>query len=201
MAHAGITSDSQSSADQMGVDCEVKSRRAIFLDRDGVLNAAIVRKGVPHPPLDADETQIIEGVRGAISQLERSGYVCVVVTNQPDIARGKTSLQTVNSINQKVADETGIVHFYVCPHDTKDACVCRKPLPGLLLQAAEELNLDLASSFMVGDRWRDVEAGRMAGVRTFFIDYGYDEQAAVGYDWKVYSLAEASAVILELTER
>lgn len=171
-------------------------RPAVFLDRDGVVNAARVDEGRPFPPQGVDQLIILDGVLSSVRDLTKTGYVCVVVTNQPDIARGTASSQAVDAINTKIAELTHLKHFYVCPHDESDACDCRKPLPGLLLQAASQLQLDLTQSFMVGDRWRDVEAGKNAGVRTFFIDYGYLERQPIGYDWRVHSLREAADIVL-----
>lgn len=171
-------------------------RPAVFLDRDGVINAARVDEGRPFPPQGVDQLKILDGVVASIQDLTKAGYVCVVVTNQPDIARGTASWRGVDAINKRIADLTQLKHFYVCPHDEADACDCRKPLPGLLLQAASQLQLDLVRSFMVGDRWRDVEAGKNAGVRTFFIDYGYLERQPIGYDWRVHSLRDATDIVL-----
>lgn len=171
-------------------------RPAVFLDRDGVINATRVVEGRPFPPGSVDQLIILDGVVSSITDLTRAGYVCVVVTNQPDIARGTASFHDVDAINTKITELTQLQHFYVCPHDESDACDCRKPLPGLLLQAALKLQLDLTQSFMVGDRWRDVEAGKNAGVRTFFIDYGYFEQQPIGYDWLVHSLRDATDIVL-----
>jgi len=171
-------------------------RPAVFLDRDGVINAVRLADGKPYPPQSVEAVVVLDGVTQAIRLLDEAGYVCVVVTNQPDLARGSARNADVEAIHVRIADLTGLQHFYTCPHDDSDRCDCRKPLPGLLLRAARELDLDLDSSFMVGDRWRDVEAGKSAGVRCFYIDYGYSERPAVGYDWVVASLSEAASIIL-----
>jgi D-glycero-D-manno-heptose 1,7-bisphosphate phosphatase len=151
-------------------------RRAIFLDRDGVLNAAIVRDGRPFPPVSRAEMRLLPGVEEACAELKSSGFLLIVVTNQPDIARGKISAGDVEEINAALKARLAVDEICLCPHDDADACECRKPKPGLLIAAAQRWNIDLASSFMVGDRWRDIEAGHAAGCRTVFIDYGYSER-------------------------
>jgi D-glycero-D-manno-heptose 1,7-bisphosphate phosphatase len=139
---------------------------AVFLDRDGVLNRSVYRDGVPSPPNSLDEFDLLSGVREAVDKLKVAGYVLVVVTNQPDIARGTQSASVVDAMNEVVQRELGIDAVLVCPHDDVDDCECRKPKPGLLLQAMERFDIDRDRSFMVGDRWRDVAAGRAAGCRT-----------------------------------
>jgi D-glycero-D-manno-heptose 1,7-bisphosphate phosphatase len=150
--------------------------KAVFLDRDGVLNRSTLVDGVPKPPISISDIQILDGAIEAIQLLKDSNYVPVVVTNQPDISRGIISLELVQSINQKIGDLAGINHFYVCPHDDRHLCRCRKPKPGLIQLAASELNLELKGSILVGDRWRDIEAGQALNLTSYFIDYSYDEK-------------------------
>jgi D-glycero-D-manno-heptose 1,7-bisphosphate phosphatase len=174
------------------------TRPAMFLDRDGVINRAVIRNGIPHPPDSIEELEILPGVAAALNALKAGGYMLVVVTNQPDVARGSTSRRRVEDIHARLTDTLGLDAILTCFHDDADACDCRKPKPGLLLQAARELRLDLGSSFMVGDRWRDVEAGQRAGCRTFYIDQGYGEKAPACSDFRVESLSEAAGVVLAL---
>lgn len=152
-------------------------RAAVFLDRDGVINRSVMRDGVAHPPDSLDEFELLPGVGEAVVKLKSAGFLLVVVTNQPDIARGTQSAETVESINVMVAQELGVDAVLVCPHDDIDNCVCRKPKPGLLLQAMERFDIDLERSFMVGDRWRDVAAGHAAGCRT--VQVGSLEEGAL----------------------
>ena len=173
------------------------SQRAVFLDRDGVINRAPVREGKPHPPSSVAELEILPGVAGALEQLKKAGFLLIVVTNQPDVARGTTTREVVEAIHARLADTLPIDKFVVCYHDTVDECDCRKPRAGMLLTCAKEFQIDLAASYMVGDRWRDIEAGRRAGCKTFFVDYGYDEESPRDYDFRVGSLAEAASVILK----
>ena len=151
-------------------------RRAVFLDRVGVLNRAVVRGGKPYPPATLDEFELLPGVGQAVEQLKQAGYVCVVATNQPDVARGTQRREVVDAMHASLCRTVPLDDVFVCFEDGPD-CFDRKPNPGLLLRAAEKYGLDLGPDcFMVGDRWRDIEAGRRAGCRTVFLDYGYAEQ-------------------------
>ncbi len=170
-------------------------RRAVFLDRDGVLNLPIVRNGLPHAPTSVAEFELYPEVPAACERLRSLGLALVVVTNQPDIARGTLDSAVVDAIHATLRDQIEVDGVYVCRHDDDDACDCRKPAPGLLVRAAGDLGLDLPRSVMVGDRWRDVEAGRRAGCRTVFIDRGYREPTPDSPDQIAASLAEAAAWI------
>jgi D-glycero-D-manno-heptose 1,7-bisphosphate phosphatase len=168
----------------------------VFLDRDGVLNRAFVRDGRPHPPARADDLEVLPGVAAAVERLREAGFHAIVVTNQPDIARGTASPATVDAIHRTLTSVVPVDEVLVCPHDDADGCGCRKPRPGLLVEAARRRGIDLASSVMVGDRWRDVEAGRRAGCRTVFVDRGYDEPRPTGSDAEVPDLPTAVTWIL-----
>jgi D-glycero-D-manno-heptose 1,7-bisphosphate phosphatase len=172
-------------------------RRAIFLDRDGVINRAFVREGIPTPPKNLSDVEVIVGVKGAIKLLTESNFVVVVVTNQPDVARGTVTRESVESINSYLGNELGIKYFFTCFHDDGQGCDCRKPKPGLLRNAANELDLDLQNSYMVGDRWRDMAAGQAVGCHCLFIEYKYEEKPPVLPYTRVSSLAEAVDFILE----
>lgn len=172
--------------------------KAVFLDRDGVLNQAVVKNGKPYPPANAAELVLAPDAKAALQELKARGFLLLVVTNQPDVAKGITSRQAVDAINHKLASELPVDDVFVCYHQDSDNCDCRKPKPGMILQGARKHNVDLAESFMVGDRWRDVEAGQNAGCRTVFIDGGYEErQPARIADTRVNSLKEATNWILQ----
>ena len=176
----------------------MSKRRAVFLDRDGVINRAIVREGKPYPPSCVAEIQIFPGVAESLRCLKEAGFLLIVVSNQPDVARGTACQDTVESINACLAVHLPIDRFITCYHDNSDACDCRKPKPGMLLAGASEFDIDLSASFMLGDRWRDVEAGACAGCKTIFIDYGYDERQPHTVDFRVTSLSEAAEIILQI---
>ena len=171
-------------------------RRAVFLDRDGVINRAIVRDGKPYPPASLEELEILPGVHEALQKLHDANYLLVVVTNQPDVARGTAKRGDVELMNAFLSSQLPIDDFKTCYHDSGDKCNCRKPLPGALLEAAQDHNIDLSKSFMVGDRWRDIEAGASAGCKTFFINYRYAEPKPDIPDFIVASLLEAKKIIL-----
>ena len=179
----------------MGIGANM-TRPAVFLDRDGVINRAFIRDGMPFPPQSLQDLEILPGVCDALVALKAHGYSIVVVTNQPDVARGTCSQEAIEGIHRRLKDELAIDAILTCFHDDSADCECRKPKPGLLLQAARNLGIDLSASFMVGDRWRDMEAGKRAGCRTFFVDRSYLERPPVAYDFRVGSLIEASTMIL-----
>lgn len=170
--------------------------RAIFLDRDGVLNHPVVREGKSYPPARIEDLEIYEGLREPLQRLKDRGFVLIVVTNQPDVARGTTPKSTVEAINDAIAREIpAIDKFIVCFHDNGDGCDCRKPRPGMLLAGAAEFDIDLARSYMIGDRRGDIEAGIAAGSRTIFVDRAYREASPTNYDHKVSSTHEALRII------
>jgi D-glycero-D-manno-heptose 1,7-bisphosphate phosphatase len=171
--------------------------KAVFLDRDGVLIRAIVRDGRPYAAGDPGETELLPGTREACAALRGAGYLLIVVTNQPDIARGTQKREAVDRMNGWLVRELELDQVQVCPHDDRDGCACRKPEPGMLLEAARRWNIDLGASFMVGDRWRDVEAGKRAGCRTVFLNRGYNERQASGYDYEASDLPAAAQWIFE----
>lgn len=181
----------------MGIDA--RHHGAVFLDRDGVICRAVVRDGQPYPPLSVQALEILPGVEDALTRLREGGYRLIVVTNQPDVARGTQARAVVDAMHARLAGILPIDEFRVCPHDDRDQCHCRKPKPGLIEDAARAGGIDLSASFMVGDRWRDVEAGRAAGCRTVFIDYHYREREPVAPDAIVHSLTDAANWILGQT--
>jgi D-glycero-D-manno-heptose 1,7-bisphosphate phosphatase len=177
-------------------------RPAVFLDRDGVLNRTVVRNGVPHPPASIEEVEILPGVADALDLLKKLDLPLIVVTNQPDVARGTQTKEAVEQINQFLRERLPLTAFYVCYHDTPDNCTCRKPRPGLIAEAAAAYNIDLSRSFLVGDRWSDVAAGQAAGCRTLLIDLPYSQGSRCTPSHRVRDLSEAVKIIVaELAER
>jgi D-glycero-D-manno-heptose 1,7-bisphosphate phosphatase len=170
--------------------------KAVFLDRDGVINRAVVRDGKPHPPDSVEDLEVLAGVPGALLKLRAAGFRLIVVTNQPDVARGTQSREAVEAMHARLTAELAVDEVIACYHDG-DACDCRKPKPGALIDAANRHGVELERSFMVGDRWRDIEAGQRAGCRCLFVDHGYAEQQPAGSFVRVPSLAAAAEWILE----
>ncbi len=150
-------------------------RRAVFLDRDGVINEMIQVKGSSHPPASLEDLKIYEETLPALQQLKSLGFYLFIVTNQPDAARGTTTIQEIDRINQYIQSILPIDKLYVCFHDNRHECFCRKPKAGMLLAAAAEYDLVLNQCFMVGDRWCDIQAGHHAGCKTVLIDRQHDE--------------------------
>jgi D-glycero-D-manno-heptose 1,7-bisphosphate phosphatase len=165
--------------------------RGVFLDRDGVLNRACVVDGVPHPPASLIELVILPGVIESCSRLRMAGFKLIMVTNQPDIARRSQTRRVVDQINEAICVQVGLDDVRVCPHDSPDDCQCRKPRPGMLLDAARGHDIDLQASFMVGDRDGDIAAGRAAGCRTVFVDHQYTAEPPPDADLIVNSLYDA----------
>jgi D-glycero-D-manno-heptose 1,7-bisphosphate phosphatase len=172
-------------------DAPATRRQAAFLDRDGVINRPLVREGRPYPPHSVGDLELYPDAEESLHRLRAAGFAVVVVTNQPDVARGTMSREEVHAIHREMCRLVPVDAVYVCFHDDQERCQCRKPAPGLLLDAATDMEIDLAHSFMVGDRWRDVEAGRRAGCRTVHIDRHYLERLPEGADWVTLSLAAA----------
>lgn len=169
-------------------------RRAAFLDRDGVLNDSIWRDGRPCAPLTLQEYRTYEGVGREIGRLHEAGLLCIVFTNQPEVARRLLTLDTLEEMHRRLRSEVSLDDIYVCPHERSEGCPCCKPRPGMLLEAARKWSVDLRGSFVVGDRWSDIEAGRAVGAYTILVDRGYSECPAP--DARVEGLEGAVRCIL-----
>lgn len=150
--------------------------KAIFLDRDGVINKTSVREGKPYPPSNIEELIILDGVQDSLHLSKKLGFLNIIVTNQPDIGTGKQSLEALAQIHEHIKKTLTIDDIFVCIHVDFDQCSCRKPLPGMLFAAQEKWQIDFEKSFLIGDRWRDIGAAQAVGCESFFIDYGYNEQ-------------------------
>lgn len=171
--------------------------RAVFLDRDGVINANLERNGKPVAPRSLAEFRILPGVEDAVRRLKAAGFLLVVVTNQPDVANGLTPREVCEAMHAEIEHRLPIDDIMVCYHVDTDNCSCRKPKPGMMLDAAAKHGIDLAGSYMVGDRWRDIHAGQAAGCFAIFIDYGYPQDQPAEPDMVVHSLVEATDFILK----
>ncbi len=180
----------------MGID--KVSKQAVFLDRDGVINRSVVRDGLPFAASNLSEFEIFPEVPAACQQLKKAGFLLIVATNQPDVGRGTMKKEIVEAIHAEMCRHLPIDRVEVCYHPGHGAsnCDCRKPKPGLLLNAAREFGIDLAQSWMVGDRWRDIDCGHAAGCRTVFIDRGYAEGLKQMPDFRAKDLAQVAEIIL-----
>lgn len=187
----------------MGVhEIKAETRRAVFLDRDGVINRSLERGQKPFAPRNLAEFEILPEVPTACAKLKAAGFMLIVATNQPDVGRGTLKKEIVEEIHAHMIKQLPIDRVEVCYHPGQGLsdCDCRKPKPGMLVRAANELGIDLARSWMVGDRWRDVDCGHAAGCRTLFIDRGYAEELRQKPDFSAGNLAEAADIILRKAE-
>jgi len=173
--------------------------RAVFLDRDGVLTRSITRDGRPYAPTTLTEFELLPGVVEGVRRLREAGFCLIVVTNQPDVGAGKVRREILDQMHAQLRSWLPLDAIQVCCHTDANQCECRKPKPGMLLAAARDWAIDLPRSFMVGDRWRDVSAGKAAGCRTIFIDYGYAEKLVEPAEFVVTSFSEAVSILLQQT--
>jgi D-glycero-D-manno-heptose 1,7-bisphosphate phosphatase len=172
-------------------------RPAVFLDRDGVINKTFLQDGVSHPPDHLDDFEFLPGVREAARRLAAAAWPLVVVTNQPDVARGVQTRERVEAMNLQLRNHLPVLDVLTCYHDSGDHCACRKPRPGMLLEAARRWQLDLGRSVMVGDRWSDVVAGQAAGCTAVLVVTPYSARERCQPDHCVNDLPEAAAWITE----
>ena len=173
--------------------------KAVFLDRDGVLNWTRVENAKPYAPRKLEDFRLLDDAIPSTMALKEAGYLLVVVTNQPDVGNGFVEQQVVEEMNRQMCQSLPLDDVKVCFHSQNEGCDCRKPKPGMLLEAMETHNIDLQASFMVGDRQGDVKAGKAAGCRTIFIERGYAESTENLADFTCRSLSEATEIILNST--
>jgi D-glycero-D-manno-heptose 1,7-bisphosphate phosphatase len=172
--------------------------KAVFLDRDGVINKPIIINGKPYPPKNFKEFAIFPRVNKALTLLKEAGYLLIIVTNQPDVGDKKQKKEIVEELHNFILKKLPIDHIETCFDRNSD---CYKPKAGMFYNTAVKYNIDCQNSFMVGDRWVDIEAGRSAGCRTLFIDHGYSEALRSQPDIIVSSLYNASQEILKFQNK
>jgi len=176
------------------------TRRAVFLDRDGVINRAVVRNGKPHPPSSPTDFRLYDDVVDGCARLKTASFLLVLITNQPDVGRGTQSREMVEAMHLKLQSALpSLDRIEICYHGGErygQPCDCRKPRPGLILRAAAELNIDLKESYVIGDRWRDIDCARAAGCRAIFIERGYKEKLRQTADVTVANFKEAVNAVL-----
>jgi len=167
--------------------------QAIFLDRDGVINKALIKSGSPFSPRKIDDFEILPGVKKALILFHDLGYLNIVATNQPDIARGLMNEMTLSGMHDLIRQNLAVDDIFVCPHDDSDNCLCRKPKPGLIIDAAAKWNIDPANSYIIGDTWKDIHAGREAGCLTVLLERPYNE--GLESDFSAKSLLDVADMI------
>jgi D-glycero-D-manno-heptose 1,7-bisphosphate phosphatase len=179
-------------------DGTARRARAVFLDRDGVINRAKVRNGKPYAPRRVADFRLLPGAAASIAMLKTAGFLVVVVTNQPDIGNGLVAAPVVEAMHRRLKARTGVDDIRTCPHSQEAGCACRKPKAGMLRAAARRWGIDLRRSYMIGDRTSDIVAGQRAGCYTILVERGYAERPQAAPDARVRSLRQAVAVIGKL---
>ena len=168
-----------------------------------MINRVQVRDGKPYPPATVEQFELLPGVAEACARLKHAGFMLIVVTNQPDVGRGTMAREVVEAIHKRMLKLLPIdrVEVSYASGSEEPPDECRKPRPGLIVRAAQECDIDLRGSFMVGDRWRDIDAGHAAGCQTIFVDQNYKEELRKDPDFRVTTLLDAAQVILALIQR
>jgi len=172
-----------------------KKNRAIFLDRDGVINEVVIENSKPASPRKLEEFRLILDIEKPLQHFRESGFLNIVITNQPDVARGLLSLEVLEKMNRHIKESLPIDDILFCPHDDNDMCLCRKPNPGLIISAAKTWGIDLSKSYFIGDTWRDMEAGKKVGCKTVLLNKSYNNDTHSGYDFKINSLNEVVCLL------
>ena len=198
MAFVGVPSEIESQPDQVGI---YPVTRAVFFDRDGVINQALVRDGHPFSPASWNEFSWVEGIKDVTATLKDAGYMLFCVTNQPDVGRGIQGRSVVEALHQHILEHLPLEKIYTCYHDDRDGCTCRKPQPGMIFMARDQYGLNLDNCWLVGDRWKDIDAGNAVGCQTVFLDYGYDEALRSSPDYTILKLSELTSLILKPVEQ
>ncbi len=176
----------------------MSGHKAVFLDRDGVLNIPEFREGRSFAPRTLEAFKLVPDAQRSLQRLKEAGFALIVVTNQPDIGNGLLSRDVLDRMHDKMRESLPLDAVEVCPHTRQDSCGCRKPSPGMILSSATRLGINLALSYMVGDRSSDIDAGKAAGCKTIFIDLAYTaETPPAAPDKVVTSLAGAVDWILD----
>lgn len=177
---------------------KTSKNKAIFFDRDGVINRVVFREGKPSSPWRFEEFEIFSDIKEILEHFKSLNFLNIIFTNQPDITRNNLNIQELEKIHKFLMENLPIDRIEVCPHDDKDNCFCRKPKPGLILQAAQKLNIELSKSYVIGDNWKDIKAGKAAGCKTFLIRSEYNKDYKEDYDFEISNLKEAVEIIKKL---
>jgi D-glycero-D-manno-heptose 1,7-bisphosphate phosphatase len=175
---------------------------AVFLDRDGTLNIQVVREGKPYPPTNLDDFRLYPSAANDCARLKEAGFLLVVATNQPDVGRGTQAKSVVEAMHARLLELIPTLDRIEVSYDAGrgEPSTRRKPAPGMLLEAANILGIDLTRSWMVGDRWGDIDAGHAAGCQTVLIDHGYAERSPEHPPhYTVKNLTQAVGIILACT--
>jgi len=175
----------------------LKARKAIFLDRDGVINKVLLNNGKPFSPRKFEEFELLPEVEKVLNSFKDIGFINIVITNQPDIARGLMRMKELDKMHLLIRKRLPVEDILVCPHDDIHDCNCRKPKPGMIIEAAERRSINLKKSFLIGDTWKDIEAGKAAGCKTILIDMPYNKDVQV--DFRVDGLPSVVKLITDIS--
>lgn len=173
----------------------MEQKKAVFLDRDGVINKAIIRNNLPFSPRQYEDFEFDDGIEELTRYCVSKGFILFVVTNQPDISRGKVDAYEINRMHRLILEALPVTDIFTCPHDDEDNCQCRKPKPGALIYLAKKYSISLPDSYIIGDRWKDIKAGQSANCGTIFINRGYHEAIAFDAKHEVKDLIECKLII------
>lgn len=169
----------------------MKFNKAIFLDRDGVLNRSLVRNGKPYAPILLKDFHILSGVKKTLKYLKKKNYLLIVITNQPDIKSGKLKLNKLLKMNNILINKLKINEIFICKHDDRDCCNCRKPKNQLIENAIKKYSIDRRKSFLIGDRKKDIEAGLRSRLKTIYINKNYKESKPKNFDFECDNIKNA----------
>ena len=175
--------------------------KAIFWDRDGIINKVIIRNGEPSSPWRSEEFEILSDVKECLEASKKMGFLNIVFTSQPDVSRGNLKIEELEKIHKNILDTLPVDEIKVCPHDDKDNCSCRKPKPGLIFEAAEKWSIDLDKSYVIGDSWKDIKAGKAVGCKTFLLRREYNKDYQEDYDFEVNNLREMVEIVKKLDKK
>jgi D-glycero-D-manno-heptose 1,7-bisphosphate phosphatase len=175
--------------------------RALFIDRDGVVNEVILKNGSPCAPWNMEEFKVLPDAPDAIRKAKNLGLLAIICTNQPDVPRGFVSREDVEKMHLQIKEKTPVDDIFVCLHDDIDNCDCRKPKPGMLIKAAKKWDIELSSSFFVGDTWKDISAGKGANCKTFLIKKNYNKTSMPDCDFAVDNLSSAVELISTIIKK
>lgn len=200
MALPSLSSRTSSGSHEM-VGQKGRGRRAVFLDRDGVIVVPEFRDGRSFAPTDLENFEIYPDAPAALEQLKAAGFLLIVVTNQPDVGAGRISRETLDGMHKKLRSQLPLDGIYACMHTRDMGCTCRKPQSGMLVAAAHKWGLDFSNSYLIGDRSSDMEAARAVGCRSIFVEHNYHETETILPDYRVASISEAVIIVVRESQR
>ena len=177
------------------------NKKAIFIDRDGIINKVVMREGTVSSPWRLEEFEILPDVKECLGAFKKMGFLNIVFSNQPDISRGFLKIDDLDKMHKIIADKLPMDEIKFCPHDDKAHCSCRKPKPGLILEAVEKWSIDLEKSYVIGDSWKDIGAGKAAGCKTFLLRREYNKDFQKDYNFEVNNLKEMVEIIKKLDKK